>query len=149
MGSPCCGSKSLTSTTLPLALSRQSSASTQEPWTKEAEAPGGTCSKREKQRHQEPGETEWVLLFLFHFFQCLCSDMAAELCGAPSQQRWEGPRLPPAPVGTHPLTPMDRGSLRLLYIADVPLGLILLPSVAVFWAITFSLSFLFRSLKEL
>lgn len=39
--------------------------------------------------------------------------------------------------------------MRLLYIADVPLGLILLLSVAVLWAITFLLSFLFWSLQEL
>lgn len=81
---------------------------------------------------------------LVHLSQCLCSNVAAELCGAPRRWGREGPRLPPVPVGTHPLTPMDGGSLRLLYIADVPLQLILLPSVAVFWAVTFfvAISFL-------
>lgn len=45
------------------------------------------------------------MLFLFHLFQCLCSDVAAELCGAPSQQGREGPRLPPAPVENIPPHP--------------------------------------------
>lgn len=39
--------------------------------------------------------------------------------------------------GTRRLILTDGGSLRLMYIADVPLGLILFPSVAVFWAVTF------------
>lgn len=80
---------------------------------------------------------------LFHLVQRLCSDVAAELCGVPRQCRWEGPELPPAPVGTYPLTPADRGPVHLLYIVDVPLGLILLTSVAVLWAISFCCHFFF------
>lgn len=88
------------------------------------------------------------MLFLFHLFQCLCSGVAAELCGAPSRRGQEGPRLSPAPVGTHPITPTDRGSLCLLYIADIPLRLILLLSVAVLWAVTLLLSFSFGHSKN-
>lgn len=85
---------------------------------------------------------------LFHLVQRLCSDVAAELCGVPRQCRWEGPELPPVPVGTYPLTPADRGPVHLLYIVDVPLGLILLTSVAVLWAISFCCHFFFSQSKN-
>lgn len=42
------------------------------------------------------------MLFLFHLSERLCSNVAAELCGAPSRWGQESLRLPPAPVGTHP-----------------------------------------------
>lgn len=45
---------------------------------------------------------------MFHLLRCLCSDVAAELCGAPSQWGQEGPRLPPAPVGNVPPHPDRR-----------------------------------------
>lgn len=57
----------------------------------------------------------------FQLFQRLCSDAVAELCEAHSWRGWEGPRLLPAAVGTYPATKTDWRSVRLLYIADIPL----------------------------